>query len=161
MNLDITNWTIFAGFQIPHNAHFADCENNRQQIIKYRLSRLKRQSRLNVQQRNALTANTNSIIEIMTDLQECKHSTMVVASMKYPPHKTHIKWGFSSVILILVVRCIVMRARKPDNQKKTFSNIYSHNKKKRRVIKVRWSTFIWSGQKCDKAWQNTSNVRLF
>lgn len=28
MNLDITNWTIFAGLQIPHNAHFADCENN-------------------------------------------------------------------------------------------------------------------------------------
>lgn len=39
-------------------------------------------------------------------LQECRHSIMVVASMKYPPQSTHIRWGFSSVILILVVRCI-------------------------------------------------------
>jgi len=37
---------------------------------------------------------------------------IVVASMKYPPHKTHIKWGLSSVILILVVRCIVMGWKK-------------------------------------------------
>lgn len=29
MNLDITNGTVFAGLQIPHNAHFANCENNR------------------------------------------------------------------------------------------------------------------------------------
>lgn len=32
---------------------------------------------------------------------------MVVASMKYPPQSTHMRWGFSSVILILVVRCIL------------------------------------------------------
>lgn len=32
MNLDIANRTIFAGLQIPHNAHFADCENNKRQI---------------------------------------------------------------------------------------------------------------------------------
>lgn len=32
MNLDITNRTIFAGLQIPHNAHFADCDNKRRQI---------------------------------------------------------------------------------------------------------------------------------
>lgn len=25
---------------------------------------------------------------------------MVVASIKYPPHKIHVKWGFNSVILI-------------------------------------------------------------
>lgn len=87
MNLDITNWTIFAGLQIPHNAHFADCENNRRQMTY----RVKRQPSLNAQQRNALTVNKITIIEIMTDLHECKHSTMVVASMKYPPHKTHIK----------------------------------------------------------------------
>lgn len=34
---------------------------------------------------------------------------MVVASMKYPPHSTHMRCGFSSVILILVVRCILAR----------------------------------------------------
>lgn len=32
---------------------------------------------------------------------------IVVASMKYPPQSTHIRWGLSSVILILVVRCMV------------------------------------------------------
>lgn len=40
-------------------------------------------------------------------LQEWRHSMMVVASMKYPPQSTHMRWGFSSVILILVVRCIL------------------------------------------------------
>lgn len=40
---------------------------------------------------------------------ECRHSMMVVASMKYPPQRTHIRWGFSSVILILVVRCMIAR----------------------------------------------------
>lgn len=44
-----------------------------------------------------------------TEFDECKHSTMVVASIKYPPHKTHIKCGFSSVILIFVVLCIVLK----------------------------------------------------
>lgn len=32
---------------------------------------------------------------------------MVVASMKYPPHRTHMRWGLSSVIFILVVRCML------------------------------------------------------
>lgn len=41
---------------------------------------------------------------------------IVVASMKYPPHKTHIKCGFSSVILILVVRCIVMEGYGPEEK---------------------------------------------
>lgn len=41
---------------------------------------------------------------------------MVVASMKYPPHSTHMRWGFSSVILILVVRCILAwRGAAPEN----------------------------------------------
>lgn len=40
-------------------------------------------------------------------LHEWRHSIMVVASMKYPPHRTHMRWGLSSVIFILVVRCMV------------------------------------------------------
>lgn len=32
---------------------------------------------------------------------------IVVASMKYPPHSTHMRCGLSSVIFILVVRCIL------------------------------------------------------
>lgn len=40
-------------------------------------------------------------------LHEWRHSMMVVASMKYPPHRTHMRWGLSSVIFILVVRCIL------------------------------------------------------
>lgn len=43
--------------------------------------------------------------------QECRHSTMVVASMKYPPHRAHIRWGLSSVIFILVVLCILEQRR--------------------------------------------------
>lgn len=40
-------------------------------------------------------------------LQEWRHSMIVVASMKYPPHSTHMRCGLSSVIFILVVRCIL------------------------------------------------------
>lgn len=40
---------------------------------------------------------------------EWRHSMMVVASMKYPPHRTHIRWGLSSVIFILVVRCMMSK----------------------------------------------------
>lgn len=39
--------------------------------------------------------------------KECRHSTIVVASMKYPPQRAHMRWGFSSVILIRVVRCMI------------------------------------------------------
>ena len=39
-------------------------------------------------------------------LHECIHSIIVVASMRYPPHKTHIRWGFTSSSFIRVVLCI-------------------------------------------------------
>lgn len=49
---------------------------------------------------------------------EWRHSMMVVASMKYPPHRTHMRWGLSSVIFILVVRCMLRgRNNNPCTQK--------------------------------------------
>lgn len=45
---------------------------------------------------------------------------IVVASIKYPPHNTHMRWGLSSVIFILVVRCILSR-KKTGKGRKTWT----------------------------------------
>ena len=35
-------------------------------------------------------------VNVIVYLQEWRHSIMVVASMRYPPHRAHSRWGFSS-----------------------------------------------------------------
>ena len=45
---------------------------------------------------NEILGNVSRIF----NLHECRHSTIVVASTKYPPHSTHMMWGFKSCIFI-------------------------------------------------------------
>lgn len=108
MYLYVTDGTVFAGFQVAHDAHFADCKTWEKHLKHHREPR---------SAQTWLWAVAFNLLQHVEHARhkgsrhccshECRHSMIVVASMKYPPHRTHMRWGLSSVIFILVVRCIV------------------------------------------------------
>lgn len=66
---------------------------------------------------------------------------IVVASMKYPPHSTHMRCGLSSVIFILVVRCILSERWGREGED-------LHGKKRKKVVKRQKMTALSGDDLC-------------
>ena len=81
------NWLPMGGNQENQNNQNLHNRGSRKSLLALL------RSLAHIQQQHPLKIE---VVKTSHYLHECRHSTMVVASTKYPPHNTHIMWGFKS-----------------------------------------------------------------
>lgn len=89
MDFDVAHWTILACLQVFHNTTFTDCRAERKKDVSlsfWGFHPAKHYPSL-AELYKLITTGRFNFVWLCLNSQVCKHSVIVVASMKYPAQR--------------------------------------------------------------------------